>query len=116
MNSSLARQYLMRSLAMKRSNQRKNEERVRSHTCILDVEATDAEGNATGEMTPCGGKLGSRGLCDQHRQLFYRHLKELGSDEERLAFEERAVSMGLILPNYEQNRILRKDPFAKAAG
>lgn len=99
MSSSLARLYLMRSLAMKRKNVAKLEERVRAGSCILDG---------------CPNKVASRGLCDRHRQRWYQELRKHANEDEKIRFEERSIQMGLILPSGEQETWTRENPFAKA--
>lgn len=101
MKESLARQYLMRALAMKRKNVKTIQQRVREGLCIMEG---------------CGCKHVSRGLCDRHRQRWYLELRRLGSDEERAQAEEKAIREGLILASKEQEEILRavNNPFHKA--
>jgi hypothetical protein len=96
---SYARQYLMRSLAIRRKNVAKLEERVKAGRCIMDG---------------CTEKCVSRGLCDKHRQRFYLEMRKLGSDEDRVQFEENCIREGLILPNGEQEKWTKANPFAKA--
>ena len=99
MINSYARLYLMRSLAMKRKNVAKLEERVRAGKCILDG---------------CENKLQSRGLCDRHRQRWYQEFRKHANEDEKLHFEERSIQLGLILPSGEQEKWTRENPFAKA--
>lgn len=99
MSPSYARLYLMRSLAMKRKNVAKLEERVRAGKCILDG---------------CENKLQSRGLCDRHRQRWYQELRKQPNEDEKIRFEERSIQLGLILPDGEQSTWTRENPFAKA--
>ncbi len=99
MSPSYARLYLMRSLAMKRKNVAKLEERVRAGKCILDG---------------CDGKCQSRGLCDKHRQRWYLELRKHTTEEDKIRFEERSIQLGLILPDGEQKTWTRENPFAKA--
>jgi hypothetical protein len=99
MLNSYARLYLMRSLAMKRKNVAKLEERVRAGKCILDA---------------CDGKVQSRGLCDKHRQRWYTEFRNQPSQEDRIRFEERSIQLGLILPSGEQQTWTKENPFAKA--
>lgn len=99
MFTSYARQYLMRSLAIRRKNVEKLQERVRSGLCIIDG---------------CTCPVKSRGLCDKHRQKFYLEMRKHGSDEERCQFEENCVRQGLILPAGEQESWTKANPFAKA--
>lgn len=99
MLQSFARQYLMRSLAIRRKNVQKLEDRVRSGLCIIEG---------------CTCQVKSRGLCDKHRQKFYLEMRKLSSDEERIQFEENCIREGLILPSGEQEAWTKVNPFAKA--
>ena len=101
MKSSVARHFLMQALAMKRSKIKELKQRVLSGCCILD---------------DCKNPLGSRGLCDHHRQQWYRTLKKQNSPEDKIAFEEKSIQLGLILPSGEQDEWLKagSNPFEKA--
>lgn len=99
MISNYARLYLMRSLANKRKNVAKLEERVKAGKCILDG---------------CECKVQSRGLCDRHRQRWYLELRKHTTEEDKIKFEENSIRLGLILPNGEQETWTRQNPFAKA--
>jgi hypothetical protein len=96
---SYARQFLMRSLAIRRKNVAKLEERVKAGICILDG---------------CGCAVESRGLCEKHRQKWYRTLRKLATDDEKIRFEENSIRLGLILPNGEQDLWVKANPFEKA--
>ncbi|GAA5510012.1 hypothetical protein [Novipirellula caenicola] len=101
MQLSLAKHYLMRALAMDRENEQTIKSRVLKGRCILDG---------------CENPLGSRGLCDHHRQKWYRTLKEESTEDRRLEFEERSVKLGLILRSGEQDEWIREqsNPFRAA--
>ena len=100
MNSNLASQYLMRSLAMNRKKVAGLRERVEAGKCIIEG---------------CDLPLRSRGLCQKHKQQYYQELRKLPGDTERLQFKEDCVRDGLILPSGEQAKWTTKNPFAKAA-
>lgn len=99
MESSVARHYLMQSLAMKRSRIRELKARVQEGKCILE---------------DCQNAIGSRGLCDHHRQKWYRTLRKQDTPEAKLAFEEKSIQMGLILRSGEQEEWTTDNPFSKA--
>ena len=64
----------------------------------------------------CDNDLGSRGLCDHHRQRWYRELRKMRSEEERIEFEEASIRLGLILAPREQEEWIGEltNPFAEA--
>lgn len=104
MQPSLARLYLMRSLAQTITRKRQAEilARVQAGRCILE---------------DCTKPNRSRGLCEKHRQEFYAALDTLPDDAARLTFEEEAVAGGRILAAGELNKIRKaeKNPFLRAA-
>lgn len=97
--STLALQYLMRSLTMKRSKQKQVEERARAGICIID---------------DCGCAVRSRGLCVKHMNIYYGHLRSLSSDKDRIEFEELNIKEGRVLPRGEQRSYRRNSPFMEA--
>lgn len=97
--STLALQYLMRSLTMKRSKQKQVEERARAGICIID---------------DCGCDTRSRGLCVKHMNAYYGLLRSKRSEQERLEFEELNIKEGRVLPPGEQRGYRRKSPFMEA--
>ena len=103
MKTSIARQYLLRALRMKRKRSREIEirERVRNGLCIIDG---------------CDKPFVARGLCDKHRQMWYQQVRSQDSPESRVEFEERAIQLGLILAPNEQREWTKDNPFAEAAG
>lgn len=101
MKTSLARHYLLRALAMKRKKRKELRERVKAGQCIIDG---------------CDRQLGSRGLCNFHRQQWYREVRKQDSPEAKFQFEERSIALGLILAPGEQDEWTRDNPFAEAAG
>ncbi|EMI20504.1 hypothetical protein RMSM_02536 [Rhodopirellula maiorica SM1] len=86
---------------MERANEQTIKSRVLKGRCILDG---------------CDSPLGSRGLCDHHRQKWYRTLKEEATEDKRNAFEENSIKLGLILRSGEQDEWIREqsNPFRAA--
>lgn len=61
----------------------------------------------------CDRKYVSRGLCDRHRQAFYRGLRAQDGQEAKIEFEQDAIRDGLILAEGEQADFTTNNPFLK---
>lgn len=63
----------------------------------------------------CTSKSDSRGVCRHHLNRYYSQLRSCKSDQERKAFEARAIKEELILEPYEQPVYKRTDPYSNLA-
>lgn len=88
----------MTALKAKRNHSSRIKERGDQGLCIIDG---------------CKRPMKQRGLCESHGNLFYGRLRALKSDEERIDFEDSCIREGLVLPNGEQRKLRRTDPFSK---
>lgn len=97
-NRSLGQQFLMQSLAVPKTHAKRLRQLVEDGCCIIEG---------------CKRPLGSRGLCDNHRQLYYHALRQLDSPEAKIAFEREMVAAGRILPQDVQRKWTSKNPFLR---
>ncbi|MEM9645594.1 MAG: hypothetical protein AAF989_11435, partial [Planctomycetota bacterium] len=56
----------------------------------------------------------SRGLCPTHHSRFHRQRREM-SPESRVAFEEKLVELGMLLPARKPGRKVEQDAFRDVA-
>lgn len=97
-NRSLGQQFLMQSLSVPKTHRKRLKASVEAGTCIIDG---------------CDRPLGSRGLCDNHRQLYYHALRQQETQEAKIAFEREMVSIGNILPQDVQRKWTTRNPFLR---